>query len=188
MTTLRSRRALFLDRDGVINVNHGYVYKREDCDFVSGIFDLCRAAQVKDYKIFIVTNQSGIARGFYSQEAFYSFSRWLRQQFWLRGVSISHTYHCPHHPKQASRYGISCVCRKPRPGMLFRARKDFRINMQKSLMVGDSLSDIHCALNAGMGKAVLLKAKAQTFAPELEAPDKKPYYRANKLKAIQSIL
>lgn len=186
--TFRSRKALFLDRDGVINVDHGYVHRAQDCDFVPGIFELAKAAMRLGYRIIIVTNQSGIARGYYSRDQFHAFSCWLEQQFWRRGILISHTYHCPHHPAQTGPFGFSCSCRKPRPGMLFKARKDFGIRLDRSIMVGDSLSDIRCAQVAGIGKAVLLRQSRRHFEPKLEARIKKPYYRASSLRAIKSLL
>ena len=104
---LRSRKALFLDRDGVININHGYVSKKEDFDFIDGIFELCRKARKKGYAIIIVTNQSGIARGYYSEDEFKRLTRWVEHQFWKQGIQILHTFHCPHHPD----YSFSCCCR-----------------------------------------------------------------------------
>lgn len=184
----RNQRALFLDRDGVINVDHGYVHQPDDCDFVPGIFDLCRHAQARGYRIVIVTNQSGIARDYYSRAQFHAFSCWIEHQFWKRGVKISHTYHCPHHYAQKGPFGLRCCCRKPRPGMLFKARKDFGIHLEKSIMVGDSLSDMRCAQIAGIGKAVLLRKARKPFYPKLEARGKKPYYRASTLNAIKPLL
>ncbi len=185
---MQSAKALFLDRDGVINVNHGYVYREEDCDFVPGIFDLCLAARKRGYTIVIVTNQSGIARNYYSRATYYRFSRWIEHQFWLRGIRIRHTYHCPHHPGQSGPYGIPCTCRKPRPGMLEIARQTFHIAMHQSVMVGDRLSDMKCALQSGISKPVLLAPRRSSYTPKLEAPGKKPYYRATDLSAIIPLL
>ncbi|KZY92943.1 D,D-heptose 1,7-bisphosphate phosphatase, partial [Oleiphilus sp. HI0073] len=131
--TYLTRKALLLDRDGVINVNHGYVHRPEDCSFVKGIFDLCAAAQRKGYTIIIVTNQSGIARGYYDNQQFHQFSQWIESQFRAQGIQIRHTYHCPHHPKLSS----PCTCRKPKPGMIHKAARDYKLNLSNSILVGD---------------------------------------------------
>lgn len=186
------RNALLLDRDGVINVNHGYVHQAKDCEFIDGIFELCLSAQKKGYLIIIVTNQSGIARGYYSQAQFHAFSRWIENQFWQRGIKVQHTYHCPHHPKMEGALGFECCCRKPRPGMVTQAQRQFRLNLSKSLLVGDSLSDMRCAQIAGVGKAIHFKPTDQsqkTFTPpKLATPGKKPYYRATDLRSISALL
>lgn len=185
-----ARKALLLDRDGVINVNHGYVHKAEDCEFVEGIFDLCAEAQIKGYAIIIVTNQSGVARKYYSEHQFQTFSRWIEAQFSARGISVSHTYHCPHHPKISGH----CLCRKPRPGMLFKAAKDFGISLSNSIMVGDSRSDITCARAANVGKAVLFKddnvdtAHMSRIYPDLYLERSKRYYKARNLSSITRLL
>jgi len=184
-----SSKALFLDRDGVINVNHGYVGRIEDFNFIPGIFELCKAAQDKGYRLIIVTNQSGIARGYYTQKDFAKLSRWVEHAFWKRGIRITHTYHCPHHPKQRGPFGFNCTCRKPKPGMLIKAQQQFRINMHESIMVGDSLSDMRCAQRAGVGKAVYLSHRSPGFTPRLlEQRCKKPYYRASHLSTILPLL
>lgn len=184
-----SNRALLLDRDGVINVNHGYVHRAEDCQFIPGIFELCQRAIQQNYLIIIVTNQSGIARRYYSRQQFHQFSRWIEHQFWLRGATITHTYHCPHHPKENGPFGFRCTCRKPKPGMIFKAQRDFNLDLTRSIMVGDSLSDMQCARQAGIKQAVLFKENLlPKYRPKLAKRDKKPYYLANDLAAIAALL
>ncbi len=186
---MTTQRALLLDRDGVININHGYVHRTEDCQFIPGIFELCREASRKNYLIIIVTNQSGIARNYYPREQFHVFSRWIEHQFWLRGIIIQHTYHCPHHPKESGGFGGFCTCRKPKPGMLFKAQKDFKLDLSRSIMVGDSLSDMQCARIAGLKEAVLFKEHSTAkYVPRLAKRGKKPYYLANDLAAIAALL
>ena len=140
------KKALFLDRDGVINVEKEYLYKQEDFEFVEGIFELCRYFQVKGYLIFVVTNQSGIARGFYSEEDFDTLSQWMLEAFEKEGITLSHIYHCPHHPKISG----ACTCRKPKPGMLLQAKEAYGIDMEHSIMIGDKERDIEAGLNAGL--------------------------------------
>ncbi len=186
----RRQKALFLDRDGIINENHGYVYRREDCDFIEEIFELAKAAQAKGYLIIIVTNQSGIAREYYTQQAFFTFSRWLEHEFWRRGIRITHTYHCPHHPKVGGTFGRPCCCRKPRPGMIFRAMRQFGIKLNHSVMIGDSTSDILCAQRARVGQRVLFKqdtSKSSHHTPALERKAR-GHFVARNLRAITALL
>ena len=151
------QKALFLDRDGVINIEKEYLYKREDFEFIEGIFDLCRCFQSQDYLIIVVTNQSGIARSYYSEEDFLKLSDWMEKEFLKQGVKIAKIYHCPHHPD----FSGECECRKPKPGMLLEAKNEFSIDMQHSVMVGDSERDIEAALNAGVCETYLLDAASQ---------------------------
>jgi len=185
---MRSRKALFLDRDGIINVNHGYVSQPQDIQFIDGIFALCKAALNKDYLIIVVTNQSGIARNYYSRDDFQALTRWIEHQFWRRGVIITHTFHCPHHPKQKRPFGLNCCCRKPRPGMITKAQRHYGIDLSRSILVGDSLSDIQCAQNAGVKKSVLFKANSIQYRPQLIWGCNKPYYQASDLKAVRQLL
>lgn len=139
-------KALFLDRDGVINVEKEYLYKIEAFEFMEGIFELCRAYQQKGYLIVVVTNQSGIARGYYSEDDFARLSEWMVDQFKEQGVSIAGIYYCPHHPDISG----ACGCRKPEPGMLLDAAENLDIDLQASVMVGDKERDIEAAINAGV--------------------------------------
>ncbi len=153
--TVLANKALFLDRDGVINEDHGYVYKPEQFCFIEGIFELCKQYQDQGYLIIIVTNQSGIARGFYSEEEFLHVSQWMREQFQKNGVNITHIYHCPHHPEITG----SCRCRKPSAGMLLDAQKEYDIDMKNSLMIGDKERDIEAAIGAGIEDTILFRCK-----------------------------
>ena len=177
-------KTLFLDRDGVINVNHGYVYQQENFDFIEGIFSLCKHAQLKGYQIIIVTNQSGIARNYYSESTFKHLSNWLEYEFWKRGIQITQTLHCPHHPK----FSHTCTCRKPKAGMIFKAQRRFKAKLSQSIMVGDSLSDMRCAQTAKIKKCVFFTPNTLQYGPKLIRPLFKPYYQARCLKAIQEIL
>jgi D-glycero-D-manno-heptose 1,7-bisphosphate phosphatase len=150
------RRALFLDRDGVINVNRGYVHTAEQTEWVPGIFELCKAARDAGYGLIVVTNQAGIARGYYSEMQFRDYTTWMHQQFEARGVPLLATFYCPHHPEAGQdSYRTDCDCRKPRPGMLLRAAAELRIDLAKSVMIGDSPSDMAAADAAGIPLAIL---------------------------------
>jgi D-glycero-D-manno-heptose 1,7-bisphosphate phosphatase len=147
-----SNKALFLDRDGVINIDHGYVYKINDFDFVSGIFALSRKAIQKGYKIFVVTNQAGIARGLYSLQDFNSLTDWMCERFEQEQCEISKVYFSPYHPTEGiGKYRKNDFSRKPNPGMIFSAQKEFDINLKCSILIGDKASDIEAGISAGVG-------------------------------------
>ncbi len=145
------KRALFLDRDGVVNVEKEYLYKIEDFEFIDGIFGLCHHYQDLGYLIFIVTNQSGIARGFYTQEKFFKLTQWMLEAFEQKGIKTAKVYHCPHHPDLSG----ECVCRKPKDGMLREAAGEFDLDLQNSIMIGDKERDIEAGLNAGLRETYL---------------------------------
>ena len=117
-------RALFLDRDGVINIEKEYLYKIEDFEFIDGVFSTCWHFQDQGYLMIIITNQAGIARGKYSKNDFVKLTQWMLQKFTSQGISISKVYHCPHHPD----FSGTCDCRKPNPGMICQAQKEFNLD------------------------------------------------------------
>jgi len=144
-------KALFLDRDGVINIEKNYLHKIEDFEFIEGIFELCEYFRDAGYKIFIVTNQSGIARKYYTQSQFDILSTWLVNEFSKKNIDIKHIYFCPHHPDISG----ECSCRKPKPGMLLSAQSEFNINLKESILIGDKERDIEAGLNAGLLESYL---------------------------------
>lgn len=151
------KKALFLDRDGVININHGYVHRIEDFDFVDGIFELCDVAQRQGYQIIIVTNQAGIGRGYYTEADFQTLMGWMLQQFKGRGITITAVYHCPYHPEHGvGEYKRASEDRKPNPGMLLRAKEEYDIDMATSVMIGDKETDVDAGKNAKVGTTILL--------------------------------
>ncbi|MES2677064.1 MAG: D-glycero-beta-D-manno-heptose 1,7-bisphosphate 7-phosphatase [Pseudomonadota bacterium] len=145
-------KALFLDRDGVINIDHGYVGKKEDFHFIDGIFELCQKAQNAGYLIIIVTNQAGIAKGYYSEEQFLELTKWIEGEFLKHNIKITKTYYCPYHIEGVvEKYKQDSFDRKPNPGMLLKAIKEFNIDPVKSVMIGDKESDILAAERANIG-------------------------------------
>ncbi|WP_345972450.1 D-glycero-beta-D-manno-heptose 1,7-bisphosphate 7-phosphatase [Sulfurimonas diazotrophicus] len=148
------RKALFLDRDGVINKEKNYLYKIEDFEFIDGLFETCRTFQEKGYLIIVITNQAGIARGKYTEDDYQQLTRWMIERFADEGVTINAVYHCPHHPD----FSGECSCRKPEPGMLEEAKAAFDIDMVSSVLVGDKESDIEAGLQAGIGVNILVKS------------------------------
>lgn len=150
-------RALFLDRDGVVNHEVGYLHCAADVRFVDGIFSLCRAAQALAFRLVIVTNQSGIARGFYSTAQFEELMLWMSAEFAREHVILDAVYHCPYHPEHGvGHFKREHEDRKPSPGMLRRAAADHALDLSRSIMVGDRCSDIAAANAAGLRQAFLL--------------------------------
>jgi D-glycero-D-manno-heptose 1,7-bisphosphate phosphatase len=159
-------RALFLDRDGVINHEVGYLHRSEEVRFVEGIFSLCRAARSLGYKLVVVTNQSGIARGFYSTEQFEQLMSWFRVQFEREQAPLDAVYHCPFHPDHGvGEFRREHEDRKPGPGMLLRAARDLDLDLERSILIGDRCSDIAAANAAGLRQAFLLAGTETTTCP-----------------------
>lgn len=147
-----NRPALFLDRDGVINVDHGYVHTPEEFQFIEGIFDLVAAANRADYLVVVVTNQAGIGRGYYSEAQFHELSLWMRGKFVEHGGQIDGVYFCPYHPEHGiGEYRRESEFRKPAPGMLLQAQSELGIDMAKSIFIGDKPSDMAAGRAAGVG-------------------------------------
>ena len=149
-------RALFLDRDGVINQNHGYVCEQARFDFVDGIFELALNAHKRNYKLIVITNQAGIGRGYYSEDQFHNLSRWMCEQFVAAGASISKVYFSPYHPTAGfGMYLKDDFSRKPHPGMILHAQQDFDIDLSASVLIGDKVTDIQAGVAAGVGTNLL---------------------------------
>jgi len=152
------QKAVFLDRDGVINIDKAYVYKIEDFEFCEGVFEALRHFQSLGYLLIIVTNQSGIARGYYTEEDFQTLSRWMKQTLLSANITIDAIYHCPHAPD------ANCECRKPKSGMFKEAINAFDIDASASWMIGDKPSDIEAALSANVANTVLVDGTQKSRA------------------------
>ena len=139
-------KALFLDRDGVVNVDKGYVYLRKQFEFSESIFDLCRKYASEGYIILIITNQAGIAKGLYTEVDFKKLTAWMLKQFRKHGIIISKVYHCPHHPDID---GL-CECRKPAPGMILQAIREFDLDISECILIGDKETDLEAGRRAGI--------------------------------------
>lgn len=145
-----SQPALFLDRDGVLNVDHGYVSRIEDFDPVPGVFAALRQAATNGYALVVVTNQSGIGRGYFSQADYDALEAQIISLFASNGVELTAVYHCPHRPD------ANCECRKPLPGMILRAAREHTLDLAGSMMIGDKPSDIAAGQAAGVGRTALI--------------------------------
>ena len=144
-------KVIFLDRDGVINKEIGYLYKIKDFSFINGVFKVCNYLQSVGYNLIIITNQSGIARGYYKEEDFHRLNKWMLEQFTSNGIKILDIFFCPHNPN------AGCNCRKPKPGLLIEANKKYSIDMKKSWMIGDKEVDVSAANSAGITNTILVK-------------------------------
>ena len=145
-------KTIFLDRDGVINKEVKYLFRIADFEFIEGVFDACLYFQNLDYKIIIISNQSGIARGYYNDNDYQRLTEWMLIQFNKKGISILDILYCPHGPKS------KCNCRKPKPGMLLEAKYKYNINMNDSWMIGDKETDIESANLAGINNTILVRS------------------------------
>lgn len=153
------RQAAFLDRDGVINRDRAYVSRWEDFEFVPGAIDAMRRLKQAGYALVVVTNQSGIARGYYSEAQYQALTAAMQQALLDAGAAVDAVYHCPHHPKgQLAELALDCDCRKPAPGMILRAAKELNLSLPDSILVGDKPSDIEAARAAGVGRAYIVQS------------------------------
>lgn len=160
------RPALFLDRDGVVNVEKNYVHRVEDFEFVPGIFELCRCATDLGFRLVVVTNQAGIGRGYYTEADFQALTAWMLEQFRGRGIEFADVYHCPFHPTAGvGPYRRESFDRKPNPGMLLKAAADLRLDLGRSAFVGDKESDMAAGRAAGVGHLIQLVGNAMAQAP-----------------------
>ena len=156
------QKALFLDRDGVINEDAGYVYRREDFVFKEGIFEALREFAQAGYALVVVTNQSGIGRGYYTLEQFDELCGFMLGELAKEGVKIEKIYFCPHAPE------ADCLCRKPKPGMLLNAANELNIDLARSIMIGDKDSDVQAGQSAGVGINLKLDDQLKSVADALE--------------------
>ncbi|MCG5242096.1 D-glycero-alpha-D-manno-heptose-1,7-bisphosphate 7-phosphatase [Azospirillum doebereinerae] len=147
--------ALLLDRDGVINVDHGYVVTHDRFQFMDGIFDLARAAVDQGYRLAVITNQSGIARGYFTEAEFLAFTAWMADEFRRRGVELAGVFHCPYHRSgPVERFARESFWRKPAPGMILEASRRLDLDLARSVFVGDQPTDMQAAQAAGVGLRV----------------------------------
>ena len=146
------KKAIFLDRDGVINKEVNYLFNIEDFEFIDGIFDACLYFQSLSYKIIIITNQSGISRGYYTESDYQKITQWMLNQFKYKNINILDIFHCPHGPDS------TCDCRKPKPGMFLKAKAKHNTDMEKSWMIGDKERDTIAAKSVGIDNTILVRS------------------------------
>tara|TARA_B100000787_G_C16138037_1_gene270607 strand:- start:193 stop:762 length:570 start_codon:yes stop_codon:yes gene_type:complete len=150
------QRAVLLDRDGVINVNHGYVHHSDNFEFIDGIFEVARAAYVSGFRLIVITNQAGIGRGYYSEQQFHELTTWMCSEFLIAGAPIEKVYFSPFHPTEGlGKYKKDDISRKPRPGMILLAQQELDLDLENSILIGDKASDIQAGIAAGVGTNLL---------------------------------
>jgi D-glycero-D-manno-heptose 1,7-bisphosphate phosphatase len=145
-------KTIFLDRDGVINKEVGYLHKIKDFKFIDGVFDACLYFRSLGYQLIIVTNQSGIGRGYYNEDDFHVVNNWMLEKFSKKDINILDVFFCPHGPES------DCNCRKPKPGMFNQANNKYGIDMKNSWMIGDKEADVQAAKTAGIQNTILVKS------------------------------
>jgi D-glycero-D-manno-heptose 1,7-bisphosphate phosphatase len=177
--------AIFLDRDGTINIDHGYVHEIDDFQFIDGVIDACRELKSMGFALVLVTNQSGIARGKFSEDQFMRLTEWMDWSMADRDVDLDGIYFCPHHPEAViEEYRQVCDCRKPQPGMLLQAQKELNIDLAASYMVGDKIEDMQAAAAAGVGTKVLVR----TGKPVTEEGEKAADWVLNSLQELPAAI
>lgn len=144
-------RVIFLDRDGTLNVEVHYLHRKEDLQFLAGVPEALRRLREKGYRLVVVTNQAGVARGYYREEAVKELHRYMNELLRLQGAEIDHFFYCPHHPEYGiGKYKTVCHCRKPGTGMFEMAEQYFEVDKAHSWMIGDKLLDVEAGKNYGV--------------------------------------
>jgi D-glycero-D-manno-heptose 1,7-bisphosphate phosphatase len=145
------RPALFFDRDGVLNLDHGYIYKKEQFEWIEGAMESIKLLNDNGWLVLVVTNQSGIARGYYDRQAVLDLHHWMQSELLNYAAHVDAFYFCPHHPEgSVIELSHACDCRKPAPGMLLKALDEWPIDRRRSCLIGDKSSDIQAAAGAGI--------------------------------------
>ena len=168
--SMANKKAVFFDRDGTLNVDIHYLHRPEDFVWIEGAKEAIKYVNDKDYLAILVTNQSGVARGYYPEEDVKNVYDWMNAELAKIGAHLDALFYCPHHPHkgyagEVPELKIECSCRKPKPGMLLKAAEDFNIDLGKSWMVGDGENDILAGRNAGCRTALICGAE-ETGAEE----------------------
>ena len=161
----RGHPALFLDRDGVLNVDRGYVSRIEDFEWIDGARECVKAFKDRGWYVFVVTNQSGIARGLYTEADMEALHAHMAEELAAYGTAIDRFYHAPWHEEgEVARYRKASIDRKPGPGMLLQAMADFNVNREGSFLIGDKPTDMEAARAAGVGAFLFTGGNIATFA------------------------
>lgn len=159
MSTCIKAKAAFIDRDGVINEERNYVHHISDFVLMPGVIEGLQLLRDAGYRLIVVTNQAGIARGYYDHAEMDSLHDHMRELLAEHGVLLDAIYFCPHHPQGSIKdFAVECDCRKPSPGMLLQAAKDFNLDLATCILIGDKLSDIRAGERAGVGCTVIVES------------------------------
>lgn len=180
----RMKKAIFLDRDGTLNIDYGYVHEIDNFKFIDGAIDALRELKKMGYMLVLVTNQSGIVRGYFSEDQFLQLTEWMDWSLAEQDVDLDGIYYCPHHPEGKGEYKEDCDCRKPKSGMLLQAIKELKIDPGQSVMVGDKIED----LKAGIGAKVKMNVLVRTGKPVTEDGERVADYVLDSIVDLPRIL
>lgn len=161
-------KAAFFDRDGVLNVDKSYLYKIEDLEWIDGAKEALAYLTKKGYTIFVVTNQSGIARGYYTVADMEKLHSFMAQEIEAAGGRIEKFYYCPHLPGgKVAEFAVECDCRKPKPGLILRAFEEYDIDKDKAFLIGDKPRDVESAEAAGIKGCLFEGGNLLNFVKEI---------------------
>ena len=185
-----ANRALFLDRDGTINVDKDYLFRIEEFEFVRGAIEALAAAQNAGFKLIVITNQSGIARGYYTEEDFHILNDWMLDTLKNKGISISAVYYCPHHPNaEIEKYRTECECRKPKLGLYYKAVEEFDLDLNSCYAIGDKIRDCCiCEKTGCQGFLIGDNEKSSIIDDVKKGKIRNVTYATNLYEAVQRIL
>ncbi|MGL4903347.1 MAG: D-glycero-beta-D-manno-heptose 1,7-bisphosphate 7-phosphatase [Cetobacterium sp.] len=179
------RKVIFLDRDGTINVEKSYLHKWEDFEFEKNVIEGLKELKKMGYEFIVVTNQSGIARGYYSEDDLKALNNEMVKELKKHDIDILECYYCPHHPEKGlDQYKKNCDCRKPNPGMLLEGIKKYNVDIENSFMIGDKKSDLEAGKKAGLKSILILTG----YGKNIEDDVKKEYLIGKDLLDISKII
>lgn len=168
----KMNKAVFLDRDGTLNIDYGYVHKIDDFHFIEGSIEALKKLKEMGYLLVLVTNQSGIARGYFTEQEFLQLTEWMDWSLADRGVDLDGIYYCPHHPEaKLAEFKQDCDCRKPKSGMLLQAIEELNIDPARSIMIGDKVEDLFAGQGARIRTNILVRTGKEVTAKEEDEAD-----------------
>ncbi|MGL4509917.1 D-glycero-beta-D-manno-heptose 1,7-bisphosphate 7-phosphatase [Cetobacterium sp.] len=179
------RKVIFLDRDGTINVEKSYLHKWEDFEFEKNAIEGLKELKNLGYEFIVVTNQSGIGRGYYTEEDLVTLNNQMIEKLKEFGIEILECFYCPHHPEKGiGKYKVDCNCRKPNPGMLLEGIKKYNVDIENSFMIGDKKGDLEAGKKAGLKSILVLTG----YGKKIEEEVKENYLIAKDLLEVVTIL
>lgn len=184
------QKAIFLDRDGTLNIEKDYLYKIEDFEFLPGVISALRLLQEAGYLLIIITNQSGIAKGYYTEESYQKLNKWMLSALQEQGIKVDGVYYCPHHPEaKIEKYRVDCSCRKPKLGMYEQAVRDYDIDLSISYAIGDKIRDCAiCKESSCKGYLIASNEKPETIEAVKNGEYERVRYAADLYEAVNDIL
>lgn len=181
------KRAVFLDRDGTINVEKDYLFQPKDFEFISGAEEAIALLNHSDFMVIVVSNQSGVARGYYTEEDVYRLHNYVDKLLAEKGAKVNAWLYCPHHPEGRGSYALPCRCRKPQTGMFMEAARKFDVDLDNSIMIGDKFIDVKAGSRAGCRSILVRTGYGAEEELEFELSDRYEVYD-NLLAAVKAIV